>query len=593
MDKKNTIIAVSLALAAFASLWIGQKLSPPSPAQPAREVTTVGSTPAPAAGATHTSPTDATFVAVTKDAAEAKILALSNDFIEARFTNFGGAVREVALRKYDNEKSKPGVPYVLNRMSPAPALAFTDLPGLDRSAPYEVVSQSASEIVFRAVWENRVEVTRRYSLVTGAGDKANDPYVIRYETSFRNLTDSTVQMPRAQFSVGTAAPLNAADVGQYLSTGFRTGGDAEMVKRSSLEGGGFMSWIGMGSSAPIPFIETVAALDWASVQNQFFVSIITPDQPAAGMVTRRVELPAFEGSNHPAVGMTGTARFDVPSLAPKGEAKLSGSYYAGPKEYSRLSNADVFKQDQDQLMDYGFFGLFSRILVTLMTWVHGFVPSWGWSIVFTTLILKVIFLWPTLSASKSAKRMAKIQPEMAAMREKWKDNPQKLQLETMELFKKHKVNPLGGCLPILITIPFFIGFFQMLQSTAELRFQEFFWAVDLSAPDTVAHLFGLPINIFPVLMGATMVIQMHLTPTPTVDNMQAKMMKIMPYFFALICYNFSCALALYSTVNGLFTIGQQLVVNRMKDPVGDAAEAALAAEASKKGRKVKNVTPGK
>jgi YidC/Oxa1 family membrane protein insertase len=163
----------------------------------------------------------------------------------------------------------------------------------------------------------------------------------------------------------------------------------------------------------------------------------------------------------------------------------------------------------------------------------------------------------------------------------------------MELFKKHKVNPLGGCLPILITIPFFIGFFQMLQSTSELRFQEFFWAVDLSAPDTVAHLFGLPINIFPVLMGATMVIQMHLTPTPTVDNMQAKMMKIMPYFFALICYNFSCALALYSTVNGLFTIGQQLVVNRMKDPVGDAAEAALAAEASKKGRKIKNVTPGK
>jgi YidC/Oxa1 family membrane protein insertase len=229
-----------------------------------------------------------------------------------------------------------------------------------------------------------------------------------------------------------------------------------------------------------------------------------------------------------------------------------------------------------------------------MTWIHKGIPNWGWAIVLTTLLLKLVFLPLTLAASKSAKRMAKIQPEMAAVREKWKDNPQKLQLETMELFKKHKVNPMGGCLPILVTIPFFIGFFSMLQSTAELRFQSFLWAADLSAPDTVGHLFGFPINIMPVLMGATMIIQMHLTPTPTVDNMQAKMFKFMPYIFALFCYNFSCALSLYSTVNGVFTILQQLVINKMKDPVGDAAEAALAVESAKRGgRKVKNVTPGK
>ena len=594
MDKKNTIIGVVLLIAAFTTFYVGQKLSPPSPAQPAREIAATGGANQATTVHSSSSPSDATFAAVTKDVAEAKVYSLSNDMVEVRFTNYGGAVREIALRKFDDEKAKPGVPYVVNRLSAAPALAFVDLPGLDRNTPYQLVSSSATDIVFRTIWENRVEVTRRYVLTPGAGSQTADPYVLRYETSFRNLTEQTVQMPRALLSVGTAAPINAEDIGMYLANGYHTEGDTELIKRAKLEGGGMLSYVGIGSREPLPYIESAGSLQWASVQNQFFVSILTPDQPAVGMLSRRVELPAFANSVRPSVGMTGAARFDVPALAAKGEAKLTGIFYAGPKEYQRLSNTDVFKFDQEKVMDFGFFKFFSQILLTLMTFIHKAVPSWGWAIVLTTLLLKIVFLPLTLAASKSAKRMAKIQPEMAAVREKWKDNPQKLQVETMELFKLHKVNPMGGCLPVLVTIPFFIGFFSMLQSTAELRFQTFLWASDLSAPDTIGHLFGFPINIMPVLMGATMIIQMHLTPTPTVDNMQAKMFKFMPYIFALFCYNFSCALSLYSTVNGVFTILQQLIINKMKDPVGDAAEAALAAGPAKRGgRKVKNVTPGK
>jgi YidC/Oxa1 family membrane protein insertase len=133
-----------------------------------------------------------------------------------------------------------------------------------------------------------------------------------------------------------------------------------------------------------------------------------------------------------------------------------------------------------------------------------------------------------------------------------------------------------------------MGFFSMLQSTAELRFAPFLWALDLSSTDTIALIplgfMTLPLNIMPLLMGATMVVQMHLTPSPTVDNMQMKMMKFMPYVFTLFCYNFSCALSLYSFVNGLFTIGQQLVINRMKDPVEPAAKIPS-------GKAMKNVTP--
>jgi YidC/Oxa1 family membrane protein insertase len=596
MDKKNTIIGVALLAAAFGLMYLGPKPTPPSNAQPVQEVTkTGGFNQASNPPASATSPRDAAFAAVSSETTEAKTISLSNDFVEVRFTNYGGAIKEVALKKYDADKARKGEPYIINQLHADPSLGFVNLAGLDRNSPYELVSSSPHEIVFRAVFEKRVEVLRRYTLVPGSGDGANDAYQLRYETVFRNLTDQTIQLPRAEISVGTSAPLNADDYGQFLSNAYNGSDGTKFVKRSALEGGGFLSWFGFGSKNPLPFIETSTSIRWASVQNQFFVSIITPDQPGSSLVTRRVELPAFPGTNRSAIGVTGIARFDVPALPPKGEAKLSGQYYAGPKEYHRLSNGDIFKLSQDAVMDFGFFSFFSKILLTLMSWIHGIMPNatwaWGYAIVLTTLTLKFVFLPLNLSASKSAKRMQKIQPQLTAVREKYKDDPKKLQMETMDLFKKNRVNPMGGCLPVLITIPFFIGFFSMLQSTAELRFQDFLWAADLSAPDTVARFLSFPINIMPVLMGATMIIQMHITPQPTVDNMQAKMFKFMPYVFALFCYNFSCALSLYSTVNGIFTIGQQLVVNRMKDD--PPAAPTVADKKSRWGRPVKNVTPKK
>jgi YidC/Oxa1 family membrane protein insertase len=600
MDKKNTTIGVLLLIAAFASLKFFTPPTPP-PQRAPELVRSTGPNQAAAsavAAAQPTSPSDATFAAVASDAAEARSITLENDFIAVNFTDHGGAIRDVALKKYDAEKSRPGVPYLVNRLHADPALAFVDLPGLDRQTRYDVVQQTATEIVFRTVLDKRIEVTRHYTLVPGSGDAKHDPYQLRHETTFRNLTDSAQLVGPSQqveLSVGTAAPINAADYGRWLSTAYNNGKGAEFVSRSKLEGGGLLSFIGVGARGPVPFIATPTPVVWASVQNQFFTSIYTADQPGVGLVTRRVELPSFPGSARPAIGVTGMAQFDLPALAAKAEAKLAGDFYAGPKEYKRLSNAEIFKSDQDAVMQFGFFifAFCAKILTTLMTWVHGLMPhlagSWGLAIILTTLILKIVFLPLTLTASKSAKRMQKIQPEMQAMKEKYKDNPQKMQKETMELFKKHKVNPMGGCLPILITIPFFFGFFTMLQSTAQLRFEPFLWAQDLSAPDTITQIFGFPLNIMPILMGITSIIQMRLTPQPTTDNVQAKMFKFMPYMFILFCYGYPSALALYWTVGNIFTIGQQLVINRMKDPMDTPALA----EATRGGRPVKNVTPPK
>ena len=222
---------------------------------------------------------------------------------------------------------------------------------------------------------------------------------------------------------------------------------------------------------------------------------------------------------------------------------------------------------------------------SLLTWTGGW--SWGWAIVILTVLIKIL-TWPlTAAQQRSAIKMQQFSGPMKELREKYKDNPQKQQAATMELFKEHKVNPVGGCIPILITFPLFIGFFAMLQCTTELRFQSFLWATDLAAPDTIAHVFGFPINIMPLLMGATMYYQMKLTPAPSVDNMQMKMMKFMPVIFTVFCYSFSCALSLYSTINGLFTIIQQIVINRSSDDVPAPAVTVAG------GKTVKNVTPSK
>ncbi len=592
MDKKNTVIGVILLVAAMVSFYFSARLAPPPPA-PAIETAPVtnplaGNQAAPEGPARTQA--DATLSAPARPPVAAEFTTLRNDYIAVKFTSAGGAIDSIELQKHARERGS-AERYVLNALHAAPALSLVDFPGADRDTAYELVSQSPTEIVYRARLGTQLEVTRRYSLLGASG---GDPYQIRHETTFRNLTENPLPLPRGAVNLGTAAPINAEDYGLYLNVGYYDGEDFEHFERSKLEGGGFLSSFGIGSKVDLPFIERPATVQWASVKNQFFTSILTPDEPANGIRIERVKVyPNAPIEDRRAYGVTGVAQFDLKPLAPGASSTWAATYYAGPKEYTRLSDTDHFKKNEDIAMQFGFFGWFAKLLVTIMNKVHGWIGGenlawgWGWSIVITTLFLKIVFVPFTLAASRSSKRMAKLMPMMTEIREKHKDDPRKAQEAMMKLYKDYKVNPLGGCIPILITIPFFIGFFSMLQSASELRYAAFLWAPDLSAPDTIARFWGIPLNIMPLLMGATMIIQMRLTPTPTTDPIQQTMFKVMPWIFTLFCYNFSCALALYSTVNGLFTIGQQMVINRLPEP-----ELAKAAAKPATGG-MKNVTPKK
>jgi YidC/Oxa1 family membrane protein insertase len=586
MDKKNLTIGILFFLAAFVIMRFAPHAPQPAPSSPS-----IGnvSNPLPsnqagaAASAPATSPDDATFAAVQKDTAGETITHLANDYIDVAFTNYGGAIKDVALRKYPAEVDKPD-PYVFNALHANPLLAFVDFPGLDDATHYTLVSHTEREIVFRAVLENRIEVIRRYVLEP-SDTKTGDPYQLRHETTFRNLTAETTPLPRLTLSLGTAAPVNFRDFGQYLDTSYSDGSNVNFIARAKLQGGSFL---GFNRHDPLPYLETISPIAWASVQNQFFTSILTPDEPGTGVVTRRIELPPFPDSTIPNIGIAGSARFDVKPLAPNGETKLGMDFYVGPKEYKRLANVDVFKHDQDKVMQFGTFKFFSELLLRIMTWVYSWVHNWGWAIIITTLAIKTIFLPFSFAMARSARRMQKIQPLLQALREKYKGNPQKLNEGQLALFKEHKVNPLGGCLPMFIQMPFFFGFFGMLRSASELRLAPFLWVHDLAAPDTIAHIGSYPINILPILMGATMMSQMFLVPQPaTMDKTQATMMRFMPLMYVVFCYSFSCALSLYSTINSLFTIGQQILINRMRDD-GDPTHAPVAG-----GKPIKNVTPAR
>ena len=226
----------------------------------------------------------------------------------------------------------------------------------------------------------------------------------------------------------------------------------------------------------------------------------------------------------------------------------------------------------DSIMGFGtVWGFFSKALLIGMNTLHEFLRiSYGWTIVAITVLIKVVF-WPLTAAStRSMKRMQALQPQLAAIKEKYKDDPMKAQRKTMELWKENKVNPMGGCLPMVIQMPIFIGFFTMIRNAIELRGASFLWMTDLSRPDTLFIIpglgfvpfigipgIGLPFNLLPLIMGATMLWQSHLTPaSPGVDPAQQKIMRYMPLMFLFLLYNYSAGMALYWTVNNLLTILQ-------------------------------------
>jgi YidC/Oxa1 family membrane protein insertase len=235
------------------------------------------------------------------------------------------------------------------------------------------------------------------------------------------------------------------------------------------------------------------------------------------------------------------------------DAKL----FAGPQEEDKLS---AMAPGLELVKDYGHFKILAEPLFWLLTQLHKILGNWGWSIVGLVVILKIAFFWLNAKAYGSMAKMKAINPRIMEMRERLKEKPQQMQQEMMRIYREEKVNPLGGCLPIVVQMPFFIALYWVLLSTVEMRNAPWVgWITDLSAKD--------PYFILPLLMTCTSLLQTWLNPTPP-DPVQARMMWIMPLVFSVMFFFFPAGLVLYWLTNNILSIAQQYLINKRLGVLG-------------------------
>jgi YidC/Oxa1 family membrane protein insertase len=259
---------------------------------------------------------------------------------------------------------------------------------------------------------------------------------------------------------------------------------------------------------------------------------------------------------------------DSPVIAFKAKSGVNNFIlYAGPKEYDVLKALNV---GLEHIIDFGFFSIIAVPLFWVLKVFYTLTGNYGWAIVLLTIVVRIPFIPLVNKSQKSMKKMQQIQPKVAEIREKYKKDPQRMQKEMMDIYKTHKVNPLGGCLPMVLQIPVFFALYKILLIAIELRNAPFmFWIKDLSAPDTLfGHIplwfpmiGGFAVGPLPILMGATMIIQQKMTPT-SLDPTQNKMMMFMPVIFTFLFLNFASGLVIYWLMNNIFSIAQQFYANK-------------------------------
>jgi YidC/Oxa1 family membrane protein insertase len=370
---------------------------------------------------------------------------------------------------------------------------------------------------------------------------------------------------------GASTALNHADE-RYQSFFWNDNGNAD-YKISSYYGKGWFS------EAATEFRQSYANLRYAGVSSRFYSHILTRTTDDKGVPAkfwssrRRLATPLAGHPQNAAIedyAYEGSMSLPAIDLAPGASKTETYQVYLGPKEYHRLKKIDEETDRQRRYaMFYGWFKPVSIFLVSVMRWMHGVTGNWGVAVILLTIFVRLC-IWPIHAKSmRTMKRMGLLAPLMKELQEKYKDKPQEQQMEVMKLYRDYGVNPLGGCLPLLLQFPIFIGLYSMLEYAAELRGHGLWWVKDLSAPDTVAQLAGFNINPLPIIMGITMVAQMKLTPQPqTVDKMQQRIFMFMPLIFLWISYDFASALALYWSTQNLFSIAQTWIMKLyVPDPV--------------------------
>src|ERR1700719_1387899 len=480
---------------------------------------------------------------------------LRNDDVELHLTNRGGGIKEAVLL---NHIGQGGERVVLNSKEGLPIGAMIEQPAAPKLDEFTMNREADGGVKCERSADN---VTVRKKFFFPPSKEKKDNFLAEMDVDVVNTGSGPYTNPGYFVTLGSAAPIHPKDYPYYTRLVWCVDGKAKGVDVGWFGGGGGMFGIGARASQPF-YQQDLANADWAAVSDQFFTTLISPlTAKANGVWGRRFEISPEQKT----YGLSGALRMTGFQLPPGQTYSARFEIWAGPKIYHRLAQLN---HNEAEVMDFGIFKIVSQFLLNFMNLLHGVLwHSYAAAILALTTIIRLV-LWPLQSkANRSMRQTAALAPKMQELREKYKDDPTKMNQEVMKLYKEYGINPVGGCLPMFIQIPIFFGLFKMLGQAVELRNAKFLWVRDLSQPDTIGHLplLGWPVNIIPLCMAATQIWLMQMTPK-TGDATQRRVMMFTPLIFLFICYNFAAALALYYTTQNLFSILQFYLNKRQPMP---------------------------
>ena len=472
-------------------------------------------------------------------------LSIDTDVYHIEIDTLGGSIRHVSLIDYPVSKDKPEIPYIL--LDDNPEHFFIAQGGLlgQKDAPTHETLYQAEQTSYRlAENEEVLQVALRWTSVNGT-------VVTKIYKFYRGkyLFDVSYEIINK-----SPDPWTGQAYGQ-LQRIESSGDDTRFVK----------TYTGAVISRPDKRYEKISFEDireeklsqdisngWASMQQHYFLAALLP---ATATETYHYYTLALD-DNRFAIGSISPGLV----LQPGQSGSITSRLYIGPKDQKELGR---IAEGLDLTVDYGVFWFIAKPLFWCLDKIHLYTNNWGWSIILVTVLIKILFYKLSAASYRSMANMRRVQPRLLVLRDRYKDDRARLNQAMMEIYKKEKINPLGGCFPILIQIPVFISLYWVLLESVELRQAVFiFWIRDLSGPD--------PFFVLPVVMGVSMYVQQKLNPAP-LDPVQEKVMSFLPIMFTVFFAFFPSGLVLYWVVNNILSIAQQwLIIHNLEHPASRA-----------------------
>lgn len=478
--------------------------------------------------------------AAPKVSAPEQLIQVNTDTLQIAINPVGGDIVKVGLLKFNDklvtgdEKAEPFI--LLDQTVGTTYIARSGLAGTNgtdskSSRPTFVSASSRYNMgdnetlnVDLNYQQGDVNITKRFSFVRGSY-LVDLQYIINNQSAAPWQASLVGSIKRSSYN-----PVIAPGVGMSPFLGAATTTSETNYDKYSFD-----------DIAEQPFKHTKQG-GWIAMIQHYFMSAWIPDTTKQNTYTLRKaknnDMYFFSFASEPTV------------VAPGQSETISAQFYAGPKDVSEL---EKIAPHLDLTVDYGFLWMIAKPLFAALDFIHGLVGNWGIAIIILTFLIKVLFFYPSAISYRSMAKMRKVQPKMQALKDTYGDDRQRMSQELMKLYKTEKVNPVAGCLPMLLQMPVFIALYWALMESVELRHASFLWLHDLSVKD--------PYFILPLVMGLTMWIQQSLNPTPP-DPMQAKLMQWMPVFFTGLFMFFPAGLVVYWVVNNTLSIIQQYVITK-------------------------------